>query len=167
MGESMTKSSSPTVESSGLYSGDDLSQEQALADADHDNRVSQASEPIQSAPELLPCPFCGGTEAEWLVESAGRINCRQCGVSAIKENWNLRADLASQQIAKLEAEKAELKRFFIDPADAITAKIKALRDERDAQVTKALDGFPQSDTADYYNVKRTAADEILEALKKR
>ena len=63
------------------------------------------------APELLPCPFCGG-EAEW--KSGGRgcafITCTSCpaetgdgSIPRIKAAWNTRADLHQQALEAAEA----------------------------------------------------------------
>ena len=59
------------------------------------------------APELLPCPFCGG-EAEWKIGGPGCafISCKSCpaetgdgSIPRIRTAWNTRADLHQQAIA--------------------------------------------------------------------
>lgn len=63
------------------------------------------------APELLPCPFCGG-EAEWKSGGPGNafVMCKSChattddgSIPRIRAAWNTRADLHQQALAEAEA----------------------------------------------------------------
>jgi hypothetical protein len=75
----------------------------------------------QTAPELLPCPFCGGDFQTWSHVRDGRsVGCSKCGArftqyhgrDVIEERlanlWNTRADLYATQQATIDALTAAL-----------------------------------------------------------
>ena len=52
-----------------------------------------------SAPDLLPCPFCGGPDLSVYKGHGGKkVKCFGCSVSGVDVGvWNRRADLAAAQ----------------------------------------------------------------------
>ena len=67
------------------------------------------------APDLLPCPFCGGTDID--PKSGGVPECFTCGATAFNSDWNTRADLSDakdKRIEELEAGKWVTKAYDLE-----------------------------------------------------
>lgn len=83
-------------------------EERKLTMTDHLNHTQPSAE--SSAPDLLPCPFCGGANidrAEWSGnDGASGPGCGDCGALADSaEAWNRRATAPHAELAQADCER--------------------------------------------------------------
>ncbi|SDX96775.1 Lar family restriction alleviation protein [Roseicitreum antarcticum] len=119
-----------------------------------------------TAPELLPCPFCGG-KAKWISGGPGctYISCMACpaatddgAVPRIAKAWNTRADLHAARVAELEIALSEMRRdrdvrkqsayeykSHTRAAEGACIKLEAERDAARADVARLRDALRAAD----------------------
>lgn len=87
---------------------------------------------MTDAPELLPCPFCGGEaelmEPEGLDDHRGSVMCMTCYVTVDQENWRdaitawNRRDLAAREKAEAVGAAYEVAALKLDDHDSCPMK---------------------------------------------